>query len=44
MKTIICFLILGLSYNPETTGNATVSKVQGLEIYVYSQPTKEYYY
>lgn len=42
MKTILCFLILGFSYNPDTTGNATVSKIQGIEIYVYSQPTKDY--
>jgi len=41
MKATFIILILGLYSNNET-GNATVRKISGVEIYIYSEPTKDY--
>lgn len=43
MKIVLAlFMLTGLHFAPADQGSATVNKIQGVEIYVYSSPTKDY--
>jgi len=40
--SVIALILALFSFTNSETGNATVRKIQGVEIYVYSEPTKDY--
>ncbi len=46
MKNLIPALsvvaLLGMAHTTQNNGNATVSKIQGVSIYIYSQPSESY--
>ncbi len=42
MKALFLILTLGLNYSLPNDGGATVRKIQGIEIFIYSEPNKSY--
>lgn len=42
MKISILILILGIHFNPTESGNAKVNSIQGVQIFLYSEPTQDF--